>query len=388
MNTPEHAARAVQPNLNSSSYTGLKIFAAALVAVIAVVLVSSAIRVPDILTSNDPLRHLSGGTPAASTATPAAAPSAAAAPATPAAPAAPAPASAPVAASGPAAAAAPAASGAVAAAPAAGAVQKVGFQPPSERDIPDGPMGDVIREGRQIFLYTPQAAKAYVGNTLNCVNCHLDAGRLANSAPLWGAYLLYPAYRSKTKHVDTFEDRLRGCFMYSMNGKAPPYGDEVLNALQAYAYWMAKGAPVGEKIAGAGYKKLAKPAQPPDYQRGLAVYEAQCALCHGANGEGTRSGDHQVFPPLWGAQSYNWGAGMANISNAAAFIQANMPLSKGGSLNEQDAWDVAQYIDSQDRPQDPRFTRDVATTRQEFHDTDDSMYGKTVNGKVLGRNSK
>ena len=121
---------------------------------------------------------------------------------------------------------------------------------------------------------------------------------------------------------------------------------------------------------------------------GLAVYEAQCALCHGANGEGTRSGDHQVFPPLWGAQSYNWGAGMSNISNAAAFIQANMPLSKGGSLSEQDAWDVAQYIDSQDRPQDPRFTRDVATTRQEFHDTDDSMYGKTVNGKVLGRNSK
>ena len=61
------------------------------------------------------------------------------------------------------------------------------------------------------------------------------AGRMADSAPLWGAYLLYPAYRSKTKHVDTFEDRLRGCFMYSMNGKAPPYGDDVLNALQTYA---------------------------------------------------------------------------------------------------------------------------------------------------------
>ena len=249
-------------------------------------------------------------------------------------------------------------------------------------------MGDMIRKGEQIFLHTGANAKGFVGNTLNCVNCHLDAGRLGNSAPLWGAYTQYPAYRAKTKSVDTFSERLRGCFMYSMNGKAPPYGDEVLNALQAYAYWMAKGAPVGEKIAGAGYKKLAKPAQPPDYQRGLAVYEAQCALCHGANGEGTRSGDHQVFPPLWGAQSYNWGAGMANISNAAAFIQANMPLSKGGSLSEQDAWDVAQYIDSQDRPQDPRFTRDVATTRQEFHDTDDSMYGKTVNGKVLGRNSK
>ncbi len=249
-------------------------------------------------------------------------------------------------------------------------------------------MGDVIRRGEQIFLHTGQYAKAYVGNTLNCVNCHLDAGRLADSAPLGAAYLLYPAYRSKTKHVDTFEDRLRGCFMYSMNGKAPPYGAQVLSDLQTYAYWLAKGAPVGEKVAGAGYKKLAKPSQEPDYQRGLAVYQAQCALCHGANGEGTRSGSTQVFPPLWGAQSYNWGAGMSNVANAAGFIKSNMPLSKGGSLNDQQAWDVAQYIDSQDRPQDPRFTGNVEATRKQFHDGDGSLYGQTVNGKLLGRNTK
>ncbi|TXK29836.1 c-type cytochrome [Ottowia sp. GY511] len=356
-------------------------FAIVLVAVIAVVVVSSAIRIPSALTLNDTLRHAASGAPASqpASAAPGAGPApvvatAAPPPATPAAPGAPAQvASAP----------APAATDAP-----AGAIQTVGFKPPAESAIPDGPLGDVIRKGEQIFLHTAQNAKPYVGNTLNCVNCHLDAGRLADSAPLWGAYLLYPAYRSKTKHVDTFEDRLRGCFMYSMNGKAPPYGDEVLNALQTYAYWLAKGAPVGEKIAGAGYKKLEKPTQAPDYQRGLAVYEAQCALCHGAGGEGTRSGDTQVFPPLWGAQSYNWGAGMSNISNAAAFIKSNMPFSKGGSLSDQEAWDVALYIDSQERPQDPRFTRDVATTRKEFHDTDDSMYGKTVNGKVLGQNIK
>lgn len=262
------------------------------------------------------------------------------------------------------------------------------FTPPAADQIPEGPMGDVIRQGEQIFLHTGTNAKGFVGNTLNCVNCHLDAGRLANAAPLWGAYLSYPAYRSKTKSVSTFSERLRGCFMYSMNGKAPPDGHEVLVALETYSYWMAKGATVGEKIPGSGFLKLPAPEKTPDYVRGKAVYDAQCALCHGANGEGQRSGDVQVFPPLWGAQSYNWGAGMADLHNAAGFVKANMPLSRGNTLSDQQAWDVAHFIDAHERPQDPRFTGDVASTRKQFHDTENSLYGSTVNGKLLGQGTK
>ena len=104
----------------------------------------------------------------------------------------------------------------------ASGASQTGFRPPAADDIADTPMGEVIRTGERIFLHTGVNAKAFVGNALNCVYCHLDAGRLADSAPMWGAYLLYPAYRNKTKHVDTFAERLRGCFTYSMNGKAPP----------------------------------------------------------------------------------------------------------------------------------------------------------------------
>lgn len=263
-------------------------------------------------------------------------------------------------------------------------VRVANFAPPDARQIPDTPMGEVIRRGEQIFLQTATHAPAFVGNSLSCANCHLDAGRKADSAPLWGAYPLYPAYRAKTKNVDTFSERLRGCFTYSMNGKAPDPGDEVLVALEAYAYWMAQGAPVGNKLPGAGYGKVPAPAQAPDYARGQKVFGAQCALCHGANGQGQRSGDVQVFPPLWGARSYNWGAGMHEVDKAAAFIQANMPLGRGGSLSVQEAWDVSTYINSQERPQDPRFTRDVATTRAQFHNSPHSLYGTTVNGKLLG----
>ena len=259
-----------------------------------------------------------------------------------------------------------------------------GFQPPPESSLPEGEYGKVIRLGEQIFTNTGQFAARYVGNDLSCANCHLDAGRKSDSAPLWASFIHYPAYRSKTGQVDTLASRIQGCFQYSMNGKAPPQDDEVMTALQTYAFWLAKGAPVGTPVAGSGYPKLKKAAEAPDYARGEKVYAQNCALCHGPDGQGQRSGDQQVFPPLWGARSFNWGAGMHQLGNAAGFIQANMPLGKGGTLTEQEAWDVAMFMDSHERPQDPRFSGSVAQTRKKFHDSDDSMYGRTVNGHLLG----
>jgi len=259
------------------------------------------------------------------------------------------------------------------------------FRPPLESQIPTGEFGDVIRRGRDIFVDTGRAAPAYVGNSLRCVNCHLDAGRLADSSPLWAAFVSYPAYRSKTKSVSTFQQRLQGCFEYSMNGKAPPAGAPELVALESYAYWLATGATVDPKLAGRGYPALPAPAQGRDYTRGEQVYVANCAFCHGAEGAGQRSADGvAVFPPLWGPESFNWGAGMGRVNNAAAFIKANMPLGMGGTLTDQQAWDVSLYMNSHERPQDPRYAGNVQNTRSTFHDTDESMYGREVAGKVLG----
>ena len=259
------------------------------------------------------------------------------------------------------------------------------FTAPSESEIPAGPLGDVIRQGRDIFTDTSAHASAYVGNTLSCSNCHLDAGRLANSAPLWGAYGMYPQYRKKNGHVNTFGERLQGCFRFSMNGKAPPLDSAEMVALETYAWWMAKGAPVGVKLPGAGYPKQDfKPPLPADYARGEKVYVVNCALCHGADGQGQQVAGRNVFPPLWGPQSFNWGAGMHELDNAAAFIKANMPLSRGGTLSDQDAWDVAMYMDAHERPQDPRYTGNLAETRSKYHGTPMSLYGTEVNGHLLG----
>ena len=272
-----------------------------------------------------------------------------------------------------------------AAAAATGAVAG-SFAPPDHADIPEGPFGDVVRRGRDIFTNTGEHAAAYVGNGLSCGNCHLDAGRLADSAPLWGAYVRYPAYRSKTRSVNNFTERLQGCFVYSMNGKAPPADSPEMLALETYSFWMSQGAPVGTTLPGAGDPKDFKPPQPPDYARGQSVFQENCALCHGEAGQGQQVAGRYVFPPLWGSDSYNWGAGMHQLDNAAGFIKANMPLGRGGSLSDQQAWDVAMYMNAQERPQDPRYTGNLAETRKQFHDDPDSLYGLEIDGRVLGSN--
>lgn len=259
-----------------------------------------------------------------------------------------------------------------------------GYEAPPESAIPAGAFGDMVKRGRAIFTGADKSAAAFVGNALKCSNCHLDAGRRAHAGPLGPAYVMYPAFRDKDHQVDTFAERLRQCFLYSMNGREPPLGGDVLVALEAYAFFLAKGVPVGVEVEGRGYAKLAPPPQAPDFSRGEAVFKAKCASCHGADGAGQIVGGRTIDPPLWGDKSFNWGAGMASFDHAAGFVKANMPLGQGGSLRDQDAWDVALYLDSHERPQDPRFTGDVAATRQRFHDTAMSMYGREVGGVVLG----
>lgn len=257
-------------------------------------------------------------------------------------------------------------------------------QPPSEADIPEGPFGDVVRLGRDIMLDTPKHASRFVGNNLSCANCHLDAGRMAGSAPLWAAYVNFPAYRTKNGKINTFQQRLQGCFRFSQNGTAPALGDPVLIALEAYSFWLATGLPVNKEVAGRGYPDIEKPAQAPDFARGQAVYTARCALCHGANGAGQRANGKIVFPPLWGDESYNWGAGMASYDNAAKFIHANMPYGMPYSLSPQESWDVAYFMDAHERPQDPRWLDSVEATRTKFHESAFSLYGQKIQGKILG----
>ncbi len=188
------------------------------------------------------------------------------------------------------------------------ATGQVGFQPPLEGDLPDNAYGKLVQEGRAIFVDTQKYAADYVGNGMNCTNCHLDQGRKANSAPLWGAYPMYPAYRKKNNKVNSYAERVQGCFQFSMNGKPPAADSHVINALTAYSYWLSTGAPTGQELPGRAYPEVPQPKGGYDIAKGREVYAAQCAVCHGDDGQGQKAGDGYVFPPLWGRDSFNWGA--------------------------------------------------------------------------------
>lgn len=91
---------------------------------------------------------------------------------------------------------------------------------------------------------------------------------------------------------------------------------------------------------------------------GKQVYMIYCAACHGAEGQGVRRGkvgdaDDYRFPPVWGPDSYNNGAGMSRGILAAGFVKGNMPSGTTHAntvLTDEQAFDVAAYINSQSRP--------------------------------------
>lgn len=274
---------------------------------------------------------------------------------------------------------------------AAGTVTAESFSPPDESEIPEGPLGDAIIRGKAIFDNPGVNAAAYVGNSMACSNCHLDSGRRAGSSPMWAAWGNYPKYRNKNKSINTMEDRIMGCFRYSMNapasssGAPPPAGSDIYRDLQTYFHWLATGAPTGKDIVGSGYPELELTSAGYDPQRGAPLYDQYCSGCHGPQGKGAIQPDGKVvYPPLWGNESYNWGAGMARVDLAARFIKANMPFDNPGTLTSQEAWDIAAFVDSQERPRDPRQTGSIEDNAKRSFAGQETFYGKTVDGRQLG----
>jgi thiosulfate dehydrogenase len=219
---------------------------------------------------------------------------------------------------------------------------EVVFQPPAPQDAP-AELKDAIMLGYNIMNDTPKYAPKYSGNQLSCRNCHFDAGRAQDGISLVGVAATYPKYRKRTQYASDLGARTNECFERSMNGHPLPANSHEMQALIAYMAWISKDLPMYAHIPWLGVKRLTT-----DYKaslvNGQTVYQASCLMCHGVNGEGTPSG-----PPLWGAHSFNDGAGMSQPDTMAAFVKANMP---NGSpvLTVEQAIDVTGYVKTKPRP--------------------------------------
>lgn len=235
---------------------------------------------------------------------------------------------------------------------------RVPLRVPDRATIPEGPMGDAIRRGEQLVTRTYEELPDHVGNGLHCTSCHLQGGTVAGAAPWVGLAGVFPEFRSRNARVNTLEMRVNDCFERSMNGTAlDPTGPDMA-AILAYMTWLSRDVPIGHDVEGRGFRRIESPPTP-DPERGRVVYAERCAVCHGENGEGRQlpDGGYQ-FPALWGPRSFNLGAGMARLHTAASYVRWNMPLGQGGTLSDQEAYDVAAFFIHQERPEYARAGED------------------------------
>lgn len=214
----------------------------------------------------------------------------------------------------------------------------------ADTTIPAGAFGDAVRRGRAILLATRDSVPRHVGNRLRCTSCHLDAGR-RESGTWIGAFARYPQYRPRSGLVETIEYRVNDCFRRSMNGTALDPASAEMRDIVAYLAFLSRGMPIGPPATPPGARLQRWSALEADTAAGARVFSASCTKCHGGKGEGTA-----VAPPLWGPYSYNVGAGMSRVRTAADFISRNMPFDAPGTLTDQQAFDVAAYVNAQRRP--------------------------------------
>ena len=220
---------------------------------------------------------------------------------------------------------------------------------------------DLVLYGQDLIAHTskylgPKGSVAQITNGMNCQNCHLQAGAKAWGNNFAAVFSTYPKFRDRSGQIETIYKRVADCMERSLNGTAVDSNSREFKAIYAYIKWLGQDVQKGKKPHGSGIEKLPYLDRAADPQKGKIVYTAQCQTCHGVNGEGQLAMDalEYTYPPLWGPNSYNDGAGLYRISNFAGYVKNNMPnllaSHKNPTLIDEESWDIAAYVNSQSRP--------------------------------------
>src|SRR5262245_11279611 len=240
--------------------------------------------------------------------------------------------------------------------------------------LPDDANGRLIRRGRDLVSATyahvgPEVADPalrFAGNNLACSNCHLNAGTKMFGIPWFGLFGKYPLYSARSGAEITIQERLNQCMTRSMNGRPLPSDSGPMQALVAYIRFLSTGVAPGQLLPGLGVGTMPELDRAADPARGRTIYANTCAVCHAPDGSGVRrslptTDLGYLIPPLWGNDSFNDGAGMTRLINAANFIHFNMPHGAdylNPQLTPEQAWDVAAYMVSQPRPHKADLAKD------------------------------
>lgn len=218
----------------------------------------------------------------------------------------------------------------------------------------------LVKYGKELIGHTseylgPKGSVLQISNGMNCQNCHLNAGTQPWGNNYFAVQANYPKFRERSGSVENQIKRVNDCFERSLNGKALDSTSREMKAILAYIKWVGSDVPKKTTPRGAGIFKVKGLKRANDPEKGRLVYEQKCQSCHQANGEGilAENGKSYTYPPLWGKNSYNHGAGLYRISNFAGYVRYNMPLGatyERPQLTDEEAWDLAAFVNSQPRP--------------------------------------
>jgi thiosulfate dehydrogenase len=226
--------------------------------------------------------------------------------------------------------------------------------------IPVDEKGMEIRYGRNLientsFYLGPKGTVARISNGMNCQNCHLDAGTKPWGNNYGAVVSTYPKFRERSGSVESIEKRVNDCFERSLDGRSIANNSKEMKAILAYIHWLGDDISKGVKPKGSGIAQLPFLNRAADPVKGKIVYTNNCQRCHGKNGEGQANAGATgyTYPPLWGDNSYNNGAGLFRLSRFAGYVKNNMPNPinyHNPELTDEEAWDVAAFVNSQPRP--------------------------------------
>jgi thiosulfate dehydrogenase len=233
-------------------------------------------------------------------------------------------------------------------------------------------LSNEIRWGFRIFTDTPHEAPQFAPGKMSCNNCHLNGGQRERSLPLVAVAGMFPEYNRRSGRLYSLGDRIVDCFLRSENATGAREADlptttskEVL-AVQAYLTWLAQGSEIGKNPSWRGQNAIDSshliPITKLDFRRGEALFNEHCTNCHGDDGQGIAIGDKRPGP-LWGPDSWNDGAGAARVYTLAGIIRYSMPYLDPGRLSDEEALQVAAFIDSKPRPSYPFKQQDYRTEK-------------------------
>lgn len=234
------------------------------------------------------------------------------------------------------------------------------WKAPSEEEMAQQANAAQLMYGKELIAHTanflgPKGSVAQISNGMNCQNCHLKAGTQPWGNNYGSVASTYPKYRARSGAVEDIYKRVSDCFERSLNGKAPAKGSKEMEAIVAYINFVGSNVKKGEKAKASGIYDLPFMDRAADPEKGKALYASKCVSCHQSDGAGVLAADGKsyTFPPLWGKNSYNHGAGLYRISRFAGYIKANMPQGaswESPQLTDEEAWDIAAYVNQMPRP--------------------------------------